>query len=168
MSCESQGWRYCWFIISSTFFFGICYTLRVQSKELLEVCICADCAVRSPCRVFNLLSICCPLRISFAQLLGEEEKEVGTLYKNLLYLFLICWLVYPILFIVGHNGGVLEPSTYLEIITVPLEIVAKGIAGIVVCPVFSQRRPLFILALAQRIILYCIDRPADCNDLRQD
>jgi bacteriorhodopsin len=37
MSCESQGWRYCWFVISSTFFFGICYTLRVQSKELLEV-----------------------------------------------------------------------------------------------------------------------------------
>ena len=66
--------------------------------------------------------------------MGEEEKEIGQLYKNLLYLFLICWLVYPILFIVGHNGGVLEPSTYLEIVTVPLEIVAKGIAGIVVRP----------------------------------
>jgi bacteriorhodopsin len=77
-----------------------------------------------------------------AQLLGEEEKEIGQLYKNLLYLFLICWLVYPILFIVGHNGGVLEPSTYLEIVTVPLEIVAKGIAGIVVRPFLFGVHPL--------------------------
>jgi len=107
LSCDSQGWRYCWFVISSVFFFGICYTLRVQSKELLE-------------------------------LLGEEEKEIGTLYKNLLYLFLICWLVYPILFIVGSNGGVLEPSTFLEVITVPLEIVAKGIAGIIIAMTYSK------------------------------
>jgi bacteriorhodopsin len=66
--------------------------------------------------------------------LGEEEKEVGTLYKNLLYLFLISWLVYPILFIIGGNGGILKPSTYLEIISVPLEWIAKGVAGVVVCP----------------------------------
>jgi bacteriorhodopsin len=64
--------------------------------------------------------------------LRDEEKEIGTLYKNLLYLFLISWLVYPILFIIGSNGGVLKPSSYLEIVSVPLEWIAKGIAGIVV------------------------------------
>ena len=93
-----------------------------------------------------------PLPLSTAQLLGEEEKEVGTLYKNLLYLFLICWLVYPILFIVGHNGGVLEPSTYLEIITVPLEIVAKGIAGIVVCPALLRSVDSFLSLYAMHLL----------------
>ncbi len=66
------------------------------------------------------------------QLLGEEEKEIGRLYRQLLALFVICWTIYPILFIVGHNGGVLGHSAVLEVITVPLEIVAKGLAGIVV------------------------------------
>ena len=68
----------------------------------------------------------------------DEEKEIGTLYRNLLYLFLISWLVYPILFIIGSNGGVLKPSSYLEIVSVPLEWIAKGIAGIVVRPCFGR------------------------------
>ncbi len=37
LSCESMGWRYTWFVISFFFFFGIGYTLYVQSKEVLEV-----------------------------------------------------------------------------------------------------------------------------------
>ena len=76
----------------------------------------------------------------FLQLLGEEEKEIGRLYRQLLALFVICWTIYPILFIVGHNGGVLGHSTVLEVITVPLEIVAKGLAGIVVCAMRLARR----------------------------
>ena len=103
VSCQSAGWRYCWYIISSVFFFGIGYTLRVQSQEVFE-------------------------------LLGKEFKQIGRLYKQLLTLFVVCWCIYPILFIVGHNGSVVTGggTGFLEIITVPLEIVAKGVSGIVV------------------------------------
>ena len=108
VSCQSVGWRYCWYIISSVFFAGIGYTLRVQSQEVFE-------------------------------LLGKEFKQIGRLYKQLLTLFVVCWCIYPILFIVGHNGSVVtgDSTGFLEIITVPLEIVAKGVSGIVVRRVFS-------------------------------
>ncbi len=118
VSCQSAGWRYCWYIISSVFFAGIGYTLRVQSQEVFE-------------------------------LLGKEFKQIGRLYKQLLTLFVVCWCIYPILFIVGHNGSVVtgDSTGFLEIITVPLEIVAKGVSGIVVrvyafhCLFYFSRQP---------------------------
>ena len=82
------------------------------------------------------------------QLLGEEEKEIGRLYRQLLALFVICWTIYPILFIVGHNGGVVGYSTVLEVITVPLEIVAKGLAGIVVRDSYQTNCTLLVCAPA--------------------
>jgi hypothetical protein len=38
-----MGWRYTWFVISFFFFYGIGYTLYVQSKEVLEVRLTLPC-----------------------------------------------------------------------------------------------------------------------------
>ena len=47
-----MGWRYCWFVISFFFFYGIGYTLYVQSKEVLEVrlitCFCIVSKIYQP------------------------------------------------------------------------------------------------------------------------
>jgi bacteriorhodopsin len=106
------------------------------------------------------------------QLLGEEEKEIGRLYRQLLALFVICWTIYPILFIVGHNGGVVGYSTVLEVITVPLEIVAKGLAGIVVCASFCPHQTdstLFVLySNTLNTCMFPFSICADCLHVSED
>ena len=78
--------------------------------------------------VLNSLTLLIVIYAYLVQKLAEFP-DVVSLFDRLITITVICWTIYPILFVVGPNGSVLTGSTGFLEVAVVLDVMAKGIWG---------------------------------------